>query len=137
MTETADLNDSTESLFTVFRGRLFQFRIVHGKKDCCLSLYILYYRLYQLYYLSFKIKALLTCTQFNIFSWQLCKININEIVQHKYILYNKSIYIIIVWEYVCMVLILFKQNGSLKILTTGHGKEVNIHAPVRHSVNHW
>jgi hypothetical protein len=100
-------------------------------------LYILYYRPYQLYYLSFKIKALLTCTQFNIFSWQLCKININEIVQHKYILYNKSIYIIIVWEYVCMVPILFKQNGSLKILTTGHGKEVNIHAPVRHSVNHW
>ena len=37
MSETADLNDSTESLFTVFRGRLFQFRIVRGKKDCCLS----------------------------------------------------------------------------------------------------
>ena len=37
MTETADLNDSTESLFTVFRGRLFQFRIVRGKKDYCLS----------------------------------------------------------------------------------------------------
>ena len=34
---TAELNDSTESLFTVFRGRLFQFRIVCGKKDCCLS----------------------------------------------------------------------------------------------------
>ena len=37
MSETADLNDSTESLFTVFRGRLFQFRIVRGKNDCCLS----------------------------------------------------------------------------------------------------
>ena len=37
MTETADLNDSTESLFTVFRGRLFQFRIVRGKNDYCLS----------------------------------------------------------------------------------------------------
>ena len=37
MSETADLNDSTESLFTVFRGRLFQFRIVRGNKDCCLS----------------------------------------------------------------------------------------------------
>ena len=37
MTETADLNDSTESLFTVFRGRLFQFRIVCVKNDCCLS----------------------------------------------------------------------------------------------------
>ena len=37
MSETADLNDSTESLFKVFRGRLFQFRIVCGKKDCCLS----------------------------------------------------------------------------------------------------
>jgi hypothetical protein len=37
MSETADLNDSTESLFTVFRGRLFQFRIVCRKKDCCLS----------------------------------------------------------------------------------------------------
>ena len=37
MTETADLNDSTESLFTVFRGRLFQFGIVRGKNDCCLS----------------------------------------------------------------------------------------------------
>ena len=31
------MNDSTESLFTVFKGRLFQFRIVRGKKDCCLS----------------------------------------------------------------------------------------------------
>jgi hypothetical protein len=37
MSETADLNDSTESLFIVFRGRLFQFCIVHGKNDCCLS----------------------------------------------------------------------------------------------------
>ena len=37
MSETADLNDSTESLFTVFKGRLFQFRIVHGKNDCSLS----------------------------------------------------------------------------------------------------
>jgi hypothetical protein len=37
MTETADLNDSTESLFTVFRGRLFQFRIVRGKNNCCPS----------------------------------------------------------------------------------------------------
>ena len=37
MSETADLNDSTESLFTVFMGRLFQFRIVREKKDCCLS----------------------------------------------------------------------------------------------------
>ena len=37
MSETPDLNDSTESLFTVFRGRLFQFRIVRGKNDCCLS----------------------------------------------------------------------------------------------------
>jgi hypothetical protein len=37
MTETADLNDSTESLFTVFRGKLFQFRIARGKNDCCPS----------------------------------------------------------------------------------------------------
>ena len=37
MTETADLNDSTELLFAVFRGRLFQFRIVRGKKNCCPS----------------------------------------------------------------------------------------------------
>ena len=37
MRETADLYDSTESFFTVFRERLFQFRIVCGKKDCCLS----------------------------------------------------------------------------------------------------
>ena len=37
MSETADLNDSTEPLFTVFEGRLFQFRIVRGKKDCCLG----------------------------------------------------------------------------------------------------
>jgi hypothetical protein len=38
MSETTDLNDSTESLFfTVFRGTLFQFRIVRGKKDYCLS----------------------------------------------------------------------------------------------------
>ena len=37
MNETADLNDSTESLFTLLRGRLFQFRIVRGGKDCCLS----------------------------------------------------------------------------------------------------
>ena len=37
MSETADLYDSTESFFTVFRERLFQFRIVCGKKDCCLS----------------------------------------------------------------------------------------------------
>ena len=37
MTETADLNDSTESLFTVFRGRLFQFRIVAERMIvlCC------------------------------------------------------------------------------------------------------
>jgi len=33
MSETADLNDSTELLFTAFRGRLFQFRIVCIKKD--------------------------------------------------------------------------------------------------------
>jgi hypothetical protein len=37
MSETTDLNDSTESLFTVFRGMLFQFRIVRGKNDCCPS----------------------------------------------------------------------------------------------------
>jgi hypothetical protein len=37
MSETADLIDSTYSLFTVYRGRLFQYRIVHGKNDCCLS----------------------------------------------------------------------------------------------------
>ena len=37
MSETADLNDSTESLFTVLMGRQFQFRIVLGKNDCCLS----------------------------------------------------------------------------------------------------
>ena len=37
MSETADLNDSTVSLFIVFRGRLFQFRIFRGKNDCCLS----------------------------------------------------------------------------------------------------
>ena len=36
MSETADLNDSTESL-TVFMGRLFRFRIIRGKKACCLS----------------------------------------------------------------------------------------------------
>ena len=36
MTETTDLNDSTESLFTVFMWRLFQFRIVRGKNNCCL-----------------------------------------------------------------------------------------------------
>ena len=52
------------------------------------------------------------------------------------ILYTINLYII-VWEHVCMVPILFKQNGSLKILTTGHGKEVNIHAPVRRSVSRW
>jgi len=37
MTETANLNDSAESPFTVFRGRLFQLLIVRGKKDGCLS----------------------------------------------------------------------------------------------------
>ena len=36
MTETADLHDSTESLFNV-QGETVQFRIVRGKKDCCLS----------------------------------------------------------------------------------------------------
>ena len=36
MTETADSNDSTATLHSV-QGRLFQFRIVRGKNDYCLS----------------------------------------------------------------------------------------------------
>ena len=37
MSETVDLNDPTVSLFTAFKGRLLQFCIVYGKKDCFLS----------------------------------------------------------------------------------------------------
>ena len=33
MSETGDLNDATESIFTVLRGRLFHFRFVCGKKE--------------------------------------------------------------------------------------------------------
>jgi hypothetical protein len=46
MSETADLNDSIESLFTVFRGRLFQFRIVRGTNDClsCMRVDVIYER---------------------------------------------------------------------------------------------
>ena len=36
ISETVDLNDSTLSLFTVFKGKLFCIaRIVRGKKDIC------------------------------------------------------------------------------------------------------
>ena len=37
MTETADLNDPTESLFTVFRGTVPVSLIIREKNDCCLS----------------------------------------------------------------------------------------------------
>ena len=37
MTETADLNDPTESLFTVFRGTVPVSLIVREKNDCCPS----------------------------------------------------------------------------------------------------
>jgi hypothetical protein len=47
MNETANLNDSTELLFTVFRGRMFQFRkvvsvwMVFGMRGMSMSVFVI------------------------------------------------------------------------------------------------